>query len=1076
MTRPRGPAYAPRRVGFALAGVMALVFAAIIGYYVLSAPSSDPSERPPPDITDIPVLGGDPAGAGSGIVIQLAAKDNPSKQVGELRAERYEPLENRRALLERPQAFYFLDNGRTIYIRSDTARVFRPTEQSQPESGTFEGNGLAQVFDPTPDGSRIDPRTHTPAATARFNSMSFDTTLGELATDDTVDFESAQATGFVHGLRVYIDEVARTPRLMEVFRGGRVEYLRPEADEPQAPAPAPPPAASRPEGAPPAPRPAAAPAAPIRPPVETRYHAIFSGGVNVEQGTRAVASQALDVWARLRDNKLPPNAIAPLDAPVKQGSGPPAPPPSAKPRTPAVPSPHEPASSVAATPQPPERRASPPPVPAPGTAAEPVPAIATEEPPDEPIILTWDGSLIIRPLDEQPNELRRDHVTLRFRSDPDRGVRYADAVSGETAHCRAFTYFATTRRAAAQGSGPGTVTYDAPNVGAIAAGEVRADLATGLVTVPTPGIVNDPASGRTIAWAEKASVELERGPSGNSTVRRATFEGDVHAADGQSALRGGFLMADFATDEVSDGERTWLRKVLIDEAAHAERVGEGSISGDRLEAWFDPGEDGDAVPTFVVATGNVVGEEGPRGVTAGVLEATLRRTPAGDIEVTQALARGGVNYREESPGRPKMEAFAEEVKADPVARVVDLFGPEAEENEGAGSRHEEPGVAEESSPPAPGRDRGRGSARIASGATAITGSQMRLDEAARRIWVFGAGRFDHQESPREDGARPRTVAATWTEEMTFDDLAGVVTAFGDVESVSGDALNDETLRGHALRIEITPLMSGLVVDPTAISRIDDPEPMVEVPMLAAEAKERKLRRAIVTGTILDHEGGRNARVESRLYFPDAGEGSERRVERILYLEGPRLIADDDGGFLDVPGAGRMLVLNRGEGGDAAAAPGAPELGGRASSLFDWTGRMRMDRASGRIEMHEGVGVTHRLLDDGRTLVLECAHLVAHVREQPGASGTASPETIRGELVSATATGSVFAKSATREVVCGRFEYDATTGIAEAFGAAGEPILYTDTSLATASMAQSLRWDLKQDRIELRGVGTIVAPR
>lgn len=205
-----------------------------------------------------------------------------------------------------------------------------------------------------------------------------------------------------------------------------------------------------------------------------------------------------------------------------------------------------------------------------------------------------------------------------------------------------------------------------------------------------------------------------------------------------------------------------------------------------------------------------------------------------------------------------------------------------------------------------------------------------------------------------------------------------------------------------------------------------------------------------------------------------GAEGERTLERLLYLEGPTIVADNTAGTLDVDRAGRMLIV------DARRSEAGGEDGSRlrGSTLFEWAGSLRMLREAGTMDMRRGVRMTHRRLADGEVTDLESERLTAAVRRtgEPGGNDTPEGAEPSGELVSATATGAVYVRSGTRELVADRLEYDARAGTAVASAASGGVVSMFDERTAAPVTAERLFWDMVRDRVEVRRPGPIVAPR
>src|SRR5262249_28806044 len=146
--------------------------------------------------------------------------------------------------------------------------------------------------------------------TFKTESITFDSTLGQLSTPDAFEFTSEQAELYGTGIRALFNEPKKRLEYLKIAKGDRmVLHKAPERKKPEAPAPPPKPATPQTAAAAPPP-PAAVPPAPVKQPLETLYRMDFAESVRAFQGTRELTADALSVWARMVDGKLPENAVA----------------------------------------------------------------------------------------------------------------------------------------------------------------------------------------------------------------------------------------------------------------------------------------------------------------------------------------------------------------------------------------------------------------------------------------------------------------------------------------------------------------------------------------------------------------------------------------------------------------------------------------------------------------------------------------------------------------------------------------------------------------------------------------------
>ena len=114
------------------------------------------------------------------------------------------------------------------------------------------------------------------------------------------------------------------------------------------------------------------------------------------------------------------------------------------------------------------------------------------------------------------------------------------------------------------------------------------------------------------------------------------------------------------------------------------------------------------------------------------------------------------------------------------------------------------------------------------------------------------------------------------------------------------------------------------------------------------------------------------------------------------------------------------------------------------------------------------------------LVIELAGEVGCIhQDSAGALSTLTAETLRAtvsgtsegrDLSGIAAEGGVVVRTPTREVVAGQFDADLDGGLAEATAARPARITITERSNGRSWTADSILWDLEEDRIRVRGVG------
>lgn len=952
--------------------------------------------------------------------LQFVDRDDPDRVAGQLEWSALEPLDRGRSHLTDPRAWIYLDDGRIVHISAEEGHFYMPERQSQPESGRLTGQVLIRLYNPEP-GVPVDLDGDRPEMLVFTESLTFDSAVGELSTLDRVQINTADLSFRGVGMRMLVNQVLGRLELLEIERGESITYTIASGER------------ARTDEQPPEPGPAptarlgageerSGPAQEPAAPVEVFYRAVFSDNVRLSHSARTLTSDRLEVWARTVDGRMPDGAIAGAGGRQRSMRDRDFYLPSARSDAPLA---HRVLAAAVATVDTRDDRV----------------AMASGDEGEETITLDWSGSLVVRPLDSRPEELSENEVALRFTAERTGLVRLNDPDSGFTGRCAWLDYGATSQDLVLAGPGPRSVRLSAENTGRFEAGRIELNVGTGLAHIPGPGVVlavgeTGPGESRAreISWSEQADLEFETS-EGRMTadLRQAIFRGAVRAREGDAlSAEGDFLHAAF----VAAGEQpVTISRLIIEDSARISAGVNGSLSAQRIDVGFTPGADPSVPePSVVTASGDVrVQRRGTR-LSSDFLEATLEQA-GGEPQVETVLARGSVSFSR--PGG--VRAGAEELRAHAPTERADLIGRRA---------------------------------FVARGQTRIEGDQIRLDGLQREIFVHGPGDFAHMdEGVLADAAdaQPR-IAATWTASMRFDDLAGIVECVGDAEATSRPSpFEIDVVRGETLRLELSPIDAEAS---PGLEDVDDDRVVID---------DRALLRAEAVGLSLHREGGSRATAQSRRYALDSGGG--RVLERMLYLEGDRIDADDVEGTLTVPGAGRAVLQDRreresGTGSDAAQEAAAPGVGAgsRGTSLFTWEGSMRMHRETGQVTLERLVRLIHQPLGDDPLTELECERLEVTLRER-GAEALDRAVPVRSaELVRAAAFGAVYARSGEQELIADSLVYDAVTGVAEAEAEADNRLTLFDARRGSPVVARAIRWDMVRDRVEVTEPLPVVLPR
>ncbi|NUQ68615.1 MAG: hypothetical protein HUU18_10090 [Phycisphaerales bacterium] len=640
---------------------------------------------------------------------------------------------------------------------------------------------------------------------------------------------------------------------------------------------------------------------------------------------------------------------------------------------------------------------------------------------DEPVVITWTGPLEVRPSAIDAPELAANDVFVRLVGDEAGQTRIADRASKAEGAGRTLEYGATRREASLIETSPALARFAITDRGHAASERFDVNLGSGEVRVPGAGTLvaatSKPESPeRTLAWTREASFLFDtESNTMTSRLREARMTGEVIATDSVASIAGESLSATFVSDE-SDSPRLSFLKVIGRALARDGR--DGSMAADTIGITFAPGES-DPQPTHVEAHGNVLASRPDTTLESETLSATIARDDKDNLSPTTILATGFVRYT----GPDGVVASTQRLEADARARTACLRGEDS---------------------------------TVARGSTSVTGNVITLNEEGGLLDVDGPGRFAH--AAKTTTGEPEQATATWTRAMRFDDRAGTIRCDGNVAALwTRGSLERHTMGGDHVAMDLAPA-EGDGASP-------DAQP--------AATNDREIRTVAIRG---DATPGW---FELRQYAPQQG-GNAPSVERELRLTGPVITGDAAAGTIEVDGEGSCRLLDlRAESPRVDEASPAGPVGGslRGAARFTWKTSMRYERSAGTITMRDRVTLTHVRLDENFRTELDCDLLVARIRESNAAPHESSlGSDFRGELVSASATGNVWMRSNAKEVTAASLEYDAVKRLADARAPAGGTVIYLDPATGSPVEAERAIWNLSADRVELRGVRTIVSPR
>ena len=1060
-----------RRVGLVLALSFALVAAGAIGILLLRAnqrPGANPASASAtsgitsaPPAVDVAEIGLKNAGRAR---FQFVDKADPTRVVGVMEWAALDPQGGGRAVVREPRATIFLSGGRVAHVRAARGRIFTPPKSDQPESGTFEGGVPVAIFEPRPDGT-VDVEADTPVALLFTPGLSFNLALGEVSAPDEFRLSTPRVEMSGRGLRIVGNQVRQQIELLEVES---TDYVRMAsggaagADGSGGPAAAPddgtqPRLADRPRA-----DEARDPTAPGD--RETFYHAVVDSRVRLRRGTLTLSADRLEFWAALRNNALAPEALGAV-TPVR-----------AVPAIEAHRADRSPeyAQGLAARPRVTLASFQPgAPAGGPGAGVDPranEPASLYQARADQ-AELTWFGPLTVKPLDARPDELRQDELALRLTSDQTGVVSVADESAGLRAQCAWVDYGATSRDLTLSGGGPKGVVLTGEGRGRLEVPMLTANLASGSVRVNGPGVMlaagdervsptvrrgaaDAPARSRQISWNRQAHLTLAVADGWiTDRIKEASFTGKVLAEDPRGTLSAGFARALFEPVHAG-GPRApafSLSRLIASDSVALETGQNASLRAQSLDVVFAPSAAGGGTPDPVslAATGEVSARRDRWRLDAGAINAALTRDSRGGVGVSSVRAQTDVRLTGD-----RLSVAAERAEVDATIERAEIWG-------------------------------GDTAASIARDGGTVTGPHMVVDGRERSLVVTGPGTFrfvrDRGAGSAADifgggsplapalGARPSSqvrVDATWTQRLSVDEDAGTVEAVGSATAVSSPTSAEmDTLSADRIALAFTPLERAA------------PEAGAGARAEAPQAARRQLLRAEATGS-----EGALAHIDSRRFAESVGDFEDRTLERIVYVEGTRLVVSDEASTITLPGAGRLLVDDRrATKGRAEQPPAAGPLelsGSRGTSVFSWGGSLRFDRRIGELVMENQVRLLHRASPGDPVTSLECERLASTMRTSSRARGAGDAVSTPGqqtELVSAKADGAVVVRSAQAQLVADRLTYDAIRQSAQAAANPENRVTFFDPSRPQPVTAARLEWDILRNKVRVIEPSSVSVP-
>ena len=629
---------------------------------------------------------------------------------------------------------------------------------------------------------------------------------------------------------------------------------------------------------------------------------------------------------------------------------------------------------------------------------------AEEGEPAAPLIVTWTGPLVIKPV-----RYPAKYVPGRFDVSA-RGERLILTDGQAQVRCRSLFYDSLAQQARLIGSPGRPVEMEMPDGEQLVAPRVELDRKTGAIELVGPGrmrmpgrdsailgTVGEPGGGRgevTVQWTDRVDAMIGRQElpdGGRDYLREATFVGGVKVRQGPGrGLQADTLTINFrpplsASDPIN--EISGLKAVGNVELADAQ-TGE-YIRSDKLDVTMAPDGQGGVYPRKAVASGNVSARQE-------------------DAEMTGQEATVTFDERRK-----------DETESDLMVRTFTLTGRPA---------------------------------RVTQQDSVLEGPEIYFDQSRQEAAVTGAGRLAFLADKDLSGnrtAKPRPVEISWTERLNYHGRERIADFVGDVRlGTAGDSIV-----AKRMRVMFAPA-PATATRPAAKSSRRLLRRQQNIKMVIAE------KDVILTSTRLDDDGFILRRMELRsdqMIYEANPAGQERRSS--LNCIGPGTLSVEDYGKPEV---------KTGRTGGRAGQPFGGTVARPSQSAFRWTRSMSLDwsrprkgaparegtlvRMAGDVQMSHRSGKQLVLLDGlkvrqwadvpkGRRTTLTCDRMLAEFgppQEKPAdelaADNPADQTGPRvGSLKLFDAYGDVDLRDGLNQVVCQQLLYQQDKDVALIYG-------------------------------------------
>lgn len=1093
----------------AVAGLIGVVLIALLS----AKPSADaeqahgdgatqalaPSQQPPA-LTEPPT--GQPdvgaIGVNEGTIIQVT-DPKTGALAREFMWQRMTPQEQGVFDLVEPQARFYLEPWRVIHMRSDEGRFVAPG--NHPESGEFRKNVVVDIFQS--DKQTVADLSEDSADRVlriKLDQATFDTTLGELKSTGRVEVHTPatdQVSFKGKGLRLLYNELSRRIDYLEITEGEAIRY-RPIAEAAAAESQA---VAKKPGKDKP----------PELPEPPHYYKVEFDSRIQVTRGDQTIQADKLLVYFAVAphsgEDAIAPKKVTQQEAittlamrhvmramPLLIGQVGQPPEVIEAPEAPAPPAPRTPALLAGIVPGMPG-----------APAAEP----------NEEIVLTWSGKMVMTPVEFPPPMLRvAEDVYAQFEGSPVRisvaaapekpepqsGGASGGSGGGEQMVCRMLEFMqpaGQAGRVTATGNDAYPLLISSPQMRATADRFV-ANLDNNTARLIGPGTLRGPEESASapkpessqqlspdfkVTWTESVDLTFSDPKQEDAGIETATFIGDVQIDDPQFKLRSQQLAVAFApapapgtpapgtpapgsSESTADGKDNTQRQLQQLHATGAVRIemDQARIAADQLEIETAPAATGGRlIPSRMIATGNVEVIDPQQQISSKLLTVTLAEKTIDPAAATPKLKAAATA----SGGKPSLQdrldlevrtiTATQNVRLTREGSVITADRLDADALAGSAVLTGSPVVILHQPPPDE-------KAKKPEPTSELRVPMLRLTEDGKVVRSEGAGTMIYTEPDNTEAAyKGRRVKVTWTRSMNFDDKANLLHVAGDVVVESEDSPRElNRIKADDMTLELIDeeaLAAALGKDQLKVAAAAIGDATTGNVQMDAPLGSRRLQRVIARGNV-------------ELLATTWTDATRKAIDTRFFLTGPLLTFRNADEMAQIVGPGRMLLEDyriKREGGSAIA---GRRMSGNGLTAFTWTESLTMDGTRSDLTILGNVQMTHSPQDSKDIIQLDCARLYADMEKKGKLAATAMSkvESIDIHAIDASGKVRITAANGNDTVSADRMVYDGVTQDVTLKSEGPGRVTVTRASLIKPLRGKTIRWNLKTDEFEILEAG------